>query len=75
MDEEIYLHLLVDREPILRSPTLLTWIQLWISDPFSLAEPSDWFYQAQQKHYTYVSSQSELWVWYFPPAADLNDLE
>ena len=44
LDEEIYLHLPVDRDPILRSPTLLTWIQSWTSDPFSLAEPSDWFY-------------------------------
>ena len=43
LDEEIYLHLAVERDPILRSPTLLTWIQSWISDPFSLAEPSDWF--------------------------------
>ena len=75
MDKGIYLRLSVDRDQIFRSPTLLTWIQLWISDPFSLAEPSDWFYQAQQTHCTYVSSQSELWVWYFSPVADLNGLE
>ena len=37
LDEEIYLHLPVDRDPILCSPTILTWIQSWISDPFSLA--------------------------------------
>ena len=43
LDEEIYLYLPVDRDPILRSHTLLTWIQSWIGDPFTLAEPSDWF--------------------------------
>ena len=65
----------VDREPILRILTLLTWIQSWISDPFLLAEPSDWFYWAQQTHSTSFISQSELWVWSCPPAAALDDLE
>ena len=56
-DKEIYLHLPVDCDPILRSPALLTWIQSWISDPFSLVEPSYWFSRAQQTHSTYISSQ------------------
>ena len=48
--EEFYLHLPVDRDPISRSPTLLTWIKSWISDPFQLAEPSGWFYRSKQKN-------------------------
>ena len=32
--KEIHLHLLFDCDPILRSTTILTWIQSWISDPF-----------------------------------------
>ena len=34
LDEEIYLHLPDYRDPILLSPTLLTWFQSCISDPF-----------------------------------------
>ena len=34
----IYLQSPVDHNPIYRSTTLLTWIQSWISEPFSLAE-------------------------------------
>ena len=73
-DEEIYLHLPVYRDTILISPLLLTLIQSWISYPFSLAEPSDWFSQAQQTHYTYVSSRFELWLWYLPFAVALDDM-
>ena len=35
--EEIYIYLPINRDPIFRSPTLLTWIKSWISDTFSLA--------------------------------------
>ena len=60
-DDEIYLYLTVNRNPILRSPTILSWTQSWISETFSLAEPSDWFSRAKHTHSTSVSSQSELW--------------
>ena len=62
LDEEIYLQIPVYRDHISRRPTLLTWIQSWISDPFSLPEPSDWFSKSQYTHSTSVRSQSELWV-------------
>ena len=75
LDEEINLHLPIDRDPILNSPTLLTWIQSWISDPFSLDKPNDWFSLSQQTHSTSVRSQSELLVWYLTPAAALDSLE
>ena len=75
LNEDIYLCLPVDHEPFSHSPTLLTWIKSCISDSFLLAEPSDWFSRAQQTHSTSVSSQSELWVWYFFPAAALDALE
>ena len=74
LDGGIYLHLSVNRDPISRSTTLLTWIQSWISDPFLLAEPSDWFSRAQQIHSTSVRSQYELWVWYLSSAEALDAL-
>ena len=75
LDGEIYIHLSVDRDHILHSPILLTWIQSWISDPFSLAEPSDWFYRDKQTHTTSARIQSKLWVWYLPLATALDALE
>ena len=62
------------RKSIFSSP-ILACIQSWISDPFSLAEPIDWFSWAQQTYSTYVSSQSELCVWSFPPAVDFYTLK
>ena len=75
LDEEIYIYLPVNRDPIFCSPALLTWIKSWISDPFSLDEPSDWFSRSQHTYSTSVRSKSELWVWYFPPTADFDALE
>ena len=74
LDEEIYLHLPVNRDPIFRGPTLLTWTQSWISDPFSLAGPSDWISRSQHTHSASISSQSELWFLYFHTGAALDTL-
>ena len=56
LDEEIYLHLPANHDQVSRSPTILTWIQSWISDPFLSAEPSDWFSRYQQTYYTSIRS-------------------
>ena len=60
LDEKRFLHIPIDCDPILRSPTLLTWIQSCLRDPFLLSEPIDWFFRAQQTHYTSIRPQSEI---------------
>ena len=39
LDKEIYLHLPVYLDPISHSPTILTWIQSWISNSFNYPNP------------------------------------
>jgi len=60
--------------PITRSPQLKQWLSTWIGHAMKIAEPADWFHQAQQSG-LYQRESPTFWVWDLPPAAALDALE
>jgi hypothetical protein len=46
LTEDIFIDLPLDPDPLSRSPSLLNWLNSWIPDDLSIAQPSDWFTHA-----------------------------
>jgi hypothetical protein len=53
------------------------WLSTWMGTDHRIADPKDWFYNAQQSRMpTDMDHQpTETWVWDLPPAAALHALE
>jgi hypothetical protein len=75
LSHPVYLHLPLTRNPLQRSPSPTQWLQSWISESFTIAEPSDWFNHAQHTHSLDASATSEVWIWNLDPATALDALE
>jgi hypothetical protein len=75
LTEDMFIDFPLDTYPLSRSPSLLNWLNSWIPDDLSMAQPSDWFTHAQQSHSATLESIPEVWVLSLPPAIALDDLE
>jgi hypothetical protein len=58
-----------------RSPALIDWVRGWAGKDVLVAEPSDWFYNAQQGGDFSLPQRDETWLWAPPPAAAITALE
>jgi hypothetical protein len=52
-----------------RSASLVDWVKSWAGGKLWVAEPADWFYDAQQAGDFSLPQRDETWLWDPPPAA------
>lgn len=62
-------------DPITRQPTLVSWIEQWMDEPFRIATPEDWFWNAHNAGCYDPSETLPPWIWTLPPAAAIHALE
>jgi hypothetical protein len=58
-----------------QSASLVDWFKSWAGNELQVAEPADWFYNAQQAGDFSLPQRDETWLWAPPPAAAIVAVE
>ena len=75
LEASVHIVMPLHLSPTQRSPVLKSWLESWLGLEFTITEPGDWFYAAQQSDALSNDSPSVTWVWDLPPAAAIHALE
>jgi hypothetical protein len=64
----------LNKTPIERSPLISDWLTNFLGTDYTIAQPTDWFYYAQQGG-EYTTTDSATWVWDIAPAVAIHAIE